>query len=222
MTQPDPQRVAAIYQARCLYSRAESLFASMDRIASQETGGRIKTAGEVIFRKDRGGDENQWAYADVGPSERVIGDFNYSPKNLKPLARALRSTLAGLGHVLSAYNVFAKTKSARVSPDGSLGGKGFIQKISDMRRQFMNCVESLSALSDTLYDEVNAPHWSVLSRQEDSEQKREVQEMIEDVEEIRSDPEEWAEEQIEEEFEEGNEGVAKTASRLASRWLEGA
>ena len=85
----------------------------------------------------------------------------------------------------------------------------------------MNCVESLSALSDTLYDEVNAPHWSVLSRQEDSEQKREVQEMIEDVEEIRSDPEEWAEEQIEEEFED-NEGLAKTASRLAGRWLEGA
>lgn len=217
--QPDPKRVAAHFQAICLFRQAESQLASMDEAARVATQGRVKTAGEVIHKKDRSGDEHQWAYADIGPSERLIGDFNYSPKNLKPVARTLRATLAGLGHVLSAYNTFAKVKSARVSPDGSLGGKGFIQKIADMRRQFMNCVEALSALTDTLYDEVNAPHWSVLSRQKDPETKAEVAELIADVEDIRSDPEDWAEEQIEEEFE-NDGGTNKTASRLATRWLE--
>jgi hypothetical protein len=112
----------------------------------------------------------------------------------------MRSTLAALGHTLAAYNRFARLKSARLSPDGNLGGRGYIQKIQDMRKQYMNCVEALSALSDTLYDEINAPHWSVLSRQEDEGDKAEVESIIDDSEAIRQDPEEWAEKEIKEEF----------------------
>jgi hypothetical protein len=160
-----------------------------------------KVAGEVIFKKDRGGDVSQWAYADHNPSKREIpGDFNYSPKNQKPLARVLLSTYAALGHCLLAYNSFAKLNSARLSPDGSLGGRGYIMKIADMRKQYMNTVEALSALSDTLYDEINAPHWSLLTRQESDSDKAEVSALIQDAEKIRRDPEEWAEVSAEEEF----------------------
>lgn len=181
MSRPDPKRVAAEHLRR-------------------------KMAGEVIFKKDRGGDVNSWAYADHAPSKREIpGDFNYSPKHQKPMAVVLRSTLAALGHTLSAHNTFAKLKSARVSPDGNLGGRGYIQKIADMRKQYMNCVEALSALSDTLYDEINAPHWSLFSRQQDAEEQAEVSALLEDAETIRRDPEEWAEEEIAEEFGEDGE-----------------
>lgn len=160
-----------------------------------------KKAGEVIFKKDRGGDASSWAYADHHPSKREIpGDFNYSPNSQKPLAEVLRGTLAALGHCLSAYNTFAKLKSARLSPDGSLGGRGYIMKIVDMRKQFMNTVEALSALSDTLYDEINAPHWSLLTRQEDADAKAEVSALIQDAEAIRKDPEAWADEEMAEEF----------------------
>jgi hypothetical protein len=180
VSSPDPKRVAAEHLRR-------------------------KLAGEVIFKKDRGGDANSWAYADHAPSKREIpGDFNYSPKHQKPMATVLRSTLAALGHTLSAHNTFAKLKSARVSPDGNLGGRGYIQKIADMRKQYMNCVEALSALSDTLYDEINAPHWSLFSRQQDAEEQAEVSALLEDAETIRRDPEEWAEEEIAEEF--GDDG----------------
>jgi hypothetical protein len=223
MNAPSAKRVAAQHEARRLFHEAHGLLEAMDRVASQGSKGRVKTAGEVIFKKDMSGDASQWAYATPGPSERILGDFNYSPKNMKPLAKTLRGSLAALGHVLSAYNMFAKIKSARVSPDGSLGGKGYIQKIADMRKQFMNVVEALSALSDTLYDEVNAPHWSVISRQESPEEKKEVEELLSDVDDIRDNPEEWAKEQIEEEFGEDDEpkGSKKTAS-VAARWLEGA
>lgn len=195
MNQPDPKRVAARYLA--------------------QKQGQTKTAGEVIFKKDRSGDGSAWAYHDVAPSERKIGDdFNYSPKNLKPLAKVLRASLAALGHVLSAYNVFAKVKSARVSPDGNLGGKGYIQKIQDMRKQYMNIVEALSALTDTLYDETNAPHWAAVSRQEDPETRREITELIRDAEQIRDDPQEWAEEELEEEFDDDNPPQKKTAAQV--------
>lgn len=180
MTSPDPRRVVAAH----LLARRH-----------------LKTAGEVIFKKDRSGDASSWAYADVAPSKREIPrDFNYSPTNQKPLAKVLRATLAALGHALAAYDEFATLRSARLSPDGSLGGRGYIQKIQDMRKQYMNCVEALSALSDTLYDEINAPHWALLSRQEGDEERAEIQALIEDSDEIREDPQEWAERDMDEEF----------------------
>ena len=180
MTTPDSKRVAALYLAR---------------------QARTKIAGEVIFKKDRGDDIGSWAYNDIPPSLREIPrDFNYSPRHQKPLAKILRATLAALGHTLSGYNRFAKIKSARVSPDGALGGRGYIQKIPEMRKQYMNCVEALSSLADTVYDEINAPHWSVMSRQEADEEKAEVQQLIGDAEEIRTDPQEWAEQEMKDEF----------------------
>ena len=195
MTIPDSTRVAAAYLAR---------------------KGRTKIAGEVIFKKDRGDDANSWAYQDNPPSLREIPrDFNYSPKHQKPLVKILRATLAALGHTLSGYNYFAKVKSARVSPDGNLGGRGYIQKIADMRKQYMNCVEALAALSDTIYDEVNAPHWSVLSRQEDEEERADVKTLIEDSEEIRKDPQEWADQEMTEEF--GDEEAQRVDPDRADR-----
>lgn len=168
--------------------------ASPSRVASNYLRRRTKTAGEVIFRKDRGDDQSQWAYGDLAPSKREIpNDFLYSPRNQKPLATVLRATLAALGHTLSAYNTFAKLKSARLSPDGSLGGRGYIMKIADMRKQYMNCVEALSAISDTIYDEINAPHWAALSRQEDVADQAEVSTLLRESEKIRQDPEQWAE-----------------------------
>ena len=198
MSQPDPKRVAAAYLA--------------------QKRGQTKTAGEVIFKKDRSGDAASWAYHDVPPSERFIGDdFNYSPKNMKPLVKVLRSSLAALGHVLSAYNTFAKVKSARVSPDGNLGGKGYIQKIPDIRKQYMNVIEALSSITDTLYDETNAPHWAAVSRQEDPETRKEVKELIEEAEQIRENPQEWAEEEMEEEFGADEKAPPRLQSKSASQ-----
>jgi len=193
VTTPDSKRVAALYLAR---------------------QARTKTAGEVIFKKDRGDDVGSWAYNDIAPSLREIpNDFNYSPRHQKPLAKILRATLAALGHTLSGYNRFAKIKSARVSPDGAMGGRGYIQKIADMRKQYMNCVEALSALADTIYDEINAPHWSVMSRQEEDGEKAEIKAIIGDAESIRSDPQEWAEQEMAEEFDQGKEDKDGEKSR---------
>jgi hypothetical protein len=222
VSKPDPNRIATTW------------------VNAQRGHSRI--AGEVIFKKDRSNDANQWAFADQPPSRRELtGDFNYSPKNMKPLATVLRATLAALGHTLSAYNQFAKIKSAKISPDGSLGGRGYIQKIQDMRRQYMNCVEALSALSDTLYDETTAPHWAVLSRQQDEKEEKQIVELIQDSEQIREDPQEWAEAQLSVQFDDdswleddeedlaGTRIFTKSASQIrlevrtgqvALRWLE--
>lgn len=177
-------------------------------LASQgvRTAGHVRTAGEVIHRKDRGGDKGEWAWSSIGPSEREMDKgFEFDPKHLKPLARTLRSSLAAMGHAMSASHVFTKIKSAKVSPDGNLGGKGYIQKITDMRRAYMNVIEALSALSDTIYDELNAPHWHVELEEAPARSREEVKDIIEDAEEIREDPEGWAKEEEAEMDEENDE-----------------
>ena len=157
---------------------------------------RVKTAGEVRFIKDRGNDDKQWGWGQPGPIEREISeDFEFKSKNIKPLASCLRATLSAMGHALSAYNQFTKLKSAVVSPDGSLGGKGYIQKIPEMRRAYMNVVEALSALSDTLYDEIHAPHWNPAQQEQSPRERDEVKDIMTDVETIRGAPEAWAEEE---------------------------
>lgn len=181
------------------------------RVAAKHTAQRVKTAGEVRFIKDRSGDVNEWGWGSPGPSEReIVGDFTFQPKNLKPLASTLRSALSALGFAQSAYTQFTKLKSAKVSPDGNLGGKGYIQKVAEMRRQMMNVSEALSAFTDTLYDEINAPHWNPAVEEQSPRERKEVVNIMDDVDVIRDNPEDWAEE---EEAEMDAEGVEKQASR---------
>lgn len=172
-----------------------------DRYMQKLVTSRTKTAGEVRFIKDKSGDERHWAYADNDPSEREITpDYAFTPKNVKPLAETLRSVSASLGHLMSGYQKFAKLKSANVSPDGRLGGKGYIQSIATMRKKFMNTIEALSSLSDTLYDEVRAPHWAAISRA-DPEDEEEIAQILDHTDQIRKDPEAWSKEELKEDQE---------------------
>ena len=124
----------------------------------------------------------------------VHNEHKYNKKCNKDLAKVLRATLSALRHAMSAYSTFAKIKSRDISPDGNLGGRGYIMEIKAMRRQYMNIVEALSALSDTLYDEVTADHWQL-------EQEKVLVQVMEDIEEIKEDPEGWAlQEQEEDDF----------------------
>lgn len=156
-----------------------------------------KTGGEVRFIKDRSDDTGQWAFTPPGATSREIThDFEFNPKHLKPLARCLRATNSALGFSLSAYKDFAKLQSRKVSGDGLLGGKGYVQKISDMRRQYMNIVEALSALSDTLGDEVQAPHWAEISRNLPKADQKEIAEDIDEANDAKTDPN-WAADEME-------------------------
>lgn len=121
----------------------------------------LKTAGEVRFIKDNRGDQQTgWAYQNEPVGKREITTkFNFVSERMEPLKNVLVHCGEALEHVTSAYNDFAKLKSVDISPDGYLGGKGYIQKIVDMRRQFMNMIEALSAMMDTIYDELDAEHW---------------------------------------------------------------
>ena len=195
------------------------------------TGKRVtKVAGEVRFIKDRGGDKSEWAWGAPGPSQREITkDYEFNPTNLKPLAKCLRAALSALGHAESAYSTFTKIKSSTISPDGSLGGRGYIMKIADIRRQLMNAVEVLSSITDTLYDEMRAPHWNPALEEQGTREREEVKSIMTDAETIKDDPEGWAEKEeenpeegtVSEDQDEETDGPGKQASSLADRYLRG-
>ncbi len=171
-------------------------------VALARTASLSRTAGEVRFIKDQS-ETKGWAYGGAPPAQRAgVGSFKYNAKKAKTLARILRGTMLAMGHTMSVYSMFAKLKSSDISPDGALGGKGYIQTIKDMRFAYGNVVEALSGLSDTLYDEVRAPHWMPVLRNQDSE----AVDIIEDVERIKKDPEGFAETEIAKEFGDSKEG----------------
>lgn len=175
--------------------------------ASMRRSGRSKTAGEVRFIKDRGGDHSEWAWNPPGASERNIDpDYKFNAKNLEPLARTLRSIVMALGHIQTARTTFTKIRSQSVSPDGNLGGKGFVMPIKDIRKQLSNCDEALSSIVDTLDDEIKAVHWhpAVDDSGGDPRARDEVKQIMDDVEDIKDDPEEWAEAEEAEMDEEGS------------------
>jgi len=183
---------------------------------------RVKTAGEVRFIKDNSGDQSAWAFTQ-GPSEREIySKFEYESSQRKPLAEALLSATAAMAHAFQAYQVFNNVRSADVSPDGRLGGRGYVQNIKDMRRQFTNIVEALSSLSDTIYDEIQGAHWAQLSRQEGEEGEEEKKEdnvvegIVSRVEEIREDPKKWVREDLRRMSEEEEE-VSRPKKRIKKR-----
>ena len=137
-----------------------------------------KVAGEIRFVKDQGPDERD-----------IPDDFDFRPKHLKGMAKTLFSMSCAMGHLVSASNTFTKLKSVNISPDGKLGGKGYIQKIPELRKGMSESIEVLSNAIDTLHDEIKAPHWVDSKSNMTKKDKDLVDEMLQESEEIVEDPE---------------------------------
>jgi hypothetical protein len=169
----------------------------VERLASEYVGAqyvkeaRVRTAGEIRHVKDN------------GPVKRQnVKTHNYRPKDLKKLTRVLWHLSVALGHLGSGVTQFTKMKSIHISPDGRLGGRGYDKAVADIRKELYGAVEAVSAIQDTLYDEISAPHWKPVVKELPKKEREEVEEVIEEVEEIRDDPEAYGDEAYEEEVEE--------------------
>lgn len=132
--------------------------------------------------------------------------YVYDPKTLKPLAKTLWAMSVALGHALTAHKHFTKIKSATVSPDGLIGGRGYVMSVKDIRKVLYDACEGLSAVSDTIHDELHAPHWKSKLAQLERDDK-EVDQLIKDAEKNLEDPEDAAEADLEE-IEQGSEAKA--------------
>ncbi len=149
-------------------------------------------------------------------------DYQFKARNLKPLAKILWSLSVSLGHLTSAASRFFKLKSVNISPDGALGGKGYVRSIKTLRKDLYDAEELLSSLIDTIHDEVNADHWKAVIKKLPPKKKREVQKEIAEADEIIHNPKKIQEEEdkyfsslsreVEEESEPGFGSFEETSS----------
>lgn len=131
-------------------------------------------------------------------TRQIPKGHSFDPKSLKPLARMLWSMSVSMGHALQAYRTLNRVKSSTVSPDGMLGGRGYVMKVTEIRQRLYAACEALSMISDTVHDEINAPHWKPKLAELDQSELDAIDRLIGESEGMLDNPEEEVEEDEEE------------------------
>jgi len=135
----------------------------------------------------------------ASPAQRKIpANHSFDPKSIKPLVKMLWATSVALGHTLTAHRQFARLKSVAFSPDGLVGGQGYVMSVKDVRAKLYEAGELLSTICDSIYDEVNGPHWKPKMAELDKSDKSDVLKLLDDATDYMEDPEGEAEEDMEE------------------------
>jgi len=148
--------------------------------------GDVRVAGEVAKPPKVGAIDNEVS----GHLKRAIpSDYDYDPKALKPLAKMLWALSVSLGHVMTAHQQFTKLKSSSISPDGLIGGRGYVMSVKDIRTALYDASEAISAVSDTIHDELHAPHWKPKLGAMEKGDVESVERLVGDAERIMEDPE---------------------------------
>ncbi len=123
----------------------------------------------------------------AGPRREIPDDFKYDPKKLKNLKKILHNVTISLGTLTSSINEFAKIKGPAISPDGLLGGQGYIIPIKEIKESFNTSVRSLSDIADCLADELTNPRWDVKDDKDVKKLIEEKEEAIKEVEEVEEE-----------------------------------
>src|ERR1700743_2705909 len=112
----------------------------MAKTAAQKTAAFPPFADNMPPQPEEGGGGD----SPVGGKRNIPKDHPYDPKALKPMATALWAASVSLGHALTAYRHLSRLKSATISPDGMLGGRGYIMGVPDVRKKLYAACEALS------------------------------------------------------------------------------
>jgi len=121
-----------------------------------------------------------------GELKRHIDNFDYDPSKANVLKKALHNINVSLGTMISAMKDLSILRGSEITPDGMLGGRGFIMPFKDMKLKISSAITDLSDVTDTLADELTNPKWG-LSDVEKKKVKNEneiVEEEVKEVEEI--------------------------------------
>jgi hypothetical protein len=134
----------------------------------------------------------------------IPDDFKYDKKKLKHLKHILHNSNVALGTLTSILNEFAKLKGPDISPDGLLGGIGYIIPVKEVKQAINNAVHGLSDIADCIADELTNPKWNAEDDKEVKELIKEKDEAIEKVEEEINPDDVNVEEAEEEDVEDKN------------------
>lgn len=88
-----------------------------------------------------------------------LENYQFKDTGVRSIAKTYKYLADSFLNLTKSINTFSSCKSSEVSPDGKLGGKGYIQTIKNIRSSMAECLNIMSELIDTFHDEVNSPYW---------------------------------------------------------------
>ena len=94
---------------------------------------------------------------DVSIREGLDG-FQFKDQGIKAIAQTYKHLALAFMEIAKANHTFSSAKSSQISPDGKLGGRGYVLSIKDIRGSLGNIMNGVSELIDTFHDEVNSPY----------------------------------------------------------------
>ena len=120
---------------------------------------------------------------------RDIGDFDYDQSKARILQKALHNINVSLGTMLAAMKDLSILRGSDITPDGKLGGSGFIMAFKDIKTILADAINNLSNVTDTIADELTNPKWGLTDKEKKKveEVKEEVEEKVETADDIVED-----------------------------------
>ena len=101
-------------------------------------------------------------------------DFNPDLRSLLSLEEILLPLTRAQKNLTRAFTLFVNMKAPKVTPDGMVGGKGFVMSLGEIKNTINDSIERLSQVIDAVDDEVsNNPVWVALKKQREEEQQAE-------------------------------------------------
>jgi hypothetical protein len=129
-----------------------------------------------------------------GLRREIAEGFKYDKKKLKHLKRILHNVTVALGTLSSALHEFSRIKGPDISPDGMLGGLGYIMPLKEVKEVLNTGIKNLSDVADSIADEMTNPNWDAGDDKEVKKllkEKEETEELVEEAEEVTDEvPEE--------------------------------
>lgn len=117
---------------------------------------------------------------------RELDGFEYDKVKAKILKEVLHNMNVSLGTLMSAMKQLSTLRGSDITPDGKIGGRGFVMLFKDVKQGVNDCVGTLSDITDSIADELKNPKWglkdSELKQVEDVRDKvNEIEEVVEDL-----------------------------------------
>jgi hypothetical protein len=121
-----------------------------------------------------------------GEMQRNIEGFDYDPSKATVLKKALHNINVSLGTMISAMKDLSILRGSDITPDGMLGGRGFIMPFRELKAKLSTAITELSDVTDTLADELTNPKWG-LSDAEKKKVKQDTENLDEEVQNVEEE-----------------------------------
>lgn len=113
-----------------------------------------KIATDILYASNK--------VAAKGEGDRDLeGVGPYDPSKLEHIKSLLHGLSVALGTLNASQRELTTLKGHEISPDGKLGGKGYVMTLRKFKDLIADSVNNLSDLTDTLADELTNPRWGL-------------------------------------------------------------